>query len=263
MGEVLRDELTELLRLAKSIDELIIKLYAVLGEVVFEFEKLFVRSVHPVVAFVSDYIGRRKEAFAVSYYSGNNIRVIHESGVRFYAPFNVDPGAISLQELCERLFSDPAVKDVVLKTAVKELAALLQDSLRDAREKINLESPISDLKCIIEETRDPVILDEAKLLLAEAVVLKDALSRIREEMDSLIEELERIDAVNQLEDVKRSLDCIVNELGNEKHLVDRVKPVVKKARILAQFTEKFADVIEEIKREARRQCTEEESEDEY
>jgi hypothetical protein len=263
MKGVLGDELAEFVKLAEITDELIIKLYAVLGEIVFWLEKFSIRGVKPVIAFVDDYIGKRKEAFAISYRNSNNIEVIHVSGIKFYTPFVVDPNTTSLQELYERLFSDPAVKDAVLKIAVIEFAMLLRNSLQELREKVFLENSIYNLKYVIEKSKDPVILDEAKLLLAEAVVTMDALSKIREEMDSLIERLEHVDALNQLEDVIRSLDRIISDLKDKEHLVDKVKPIAKKAKILDEFIEEFADIIEKIKKEARKQCREEESEEEY
>jgi len=263
MRGVLGDELTEFVKLAEITDELIVKLYASVGVITFVFEKHLIRGMQPVIAFVDDYIGKRKEAFAVSYYSSNNIRVTHESGIKFYVSFTGDPSAISLQELYGRLFNDPVVKDVVLKTSVNMFATLLRESLQKAREKINLERCISDLKYVIEEAKDPIILDKAKLMLAEVVIFMDAFSEIREEIDSLTEELEHVDAISQLESVIRSLERIVGELEAKKHLIDRVEPIVKKAKTLAEFIANFADTIEEIKKEAKKQCREEESEEEY
>jgi hypothetical protein len=263
MGEVLGDELTEFISLAESINELIVKLYAASGKITFKFEEYFVRGVEPAVAFVRDYIGKRKEAFAVSYYSGESIRVTHARGVEFYTPFKGDLGTVSLRELYERLFTNPVVKDVVLRTAVNALAALLRDSLYEIRKVIDLESSIQDLKYIIKRAKDPVLLDEAKLLLAETVILSDGLSEIRKRVDSLIKKLDHLDAVHQLEDVIRELNIIIDEFKYRRHLVDRVTPIVKKTEILIEFMESFADVIEKIKEEAEKRCLEKESEDEY
>ena len=260
--QVSRDELAEFIRLAENIHELIIKLYAVSGKITFKFEEHLVRGVEPAIAFIRDYIGKRREAFAVSYYSGDSIRVIYEGEVKFNMPFTGDRNAISLQELYERFFTDPAVKDVVLRVAMNMLTSMLQRSLYEIRKAIDLESTISNLKYIVKRAKDPVLLNEAKLLLAEAVVLSDELSEAHTKVNALIKKLDDVNAVHQLENIILELKIIVEEFKYRRHLIDRVEQIVDKAEILVGFIDRFADTIEKIKEEAVKRCLEEESEDE-
>jgi hypothetical protein len=282
MGEVSRDELTDFVRLAESINDLIIKLYdvlgeitfkskvydpiiklyAMLGEIAFKFEVVFTKSAQPIIEFVNDYVSKRKEAFAISYHSDNKIEVIHKYRILFYVPFTEDPGKISLQELYEHIFSDPAVKDVVLKTAVIQLVELLQKNLKEVKNKIDLKSSMSYLKLAIKKAKDPAVLNEAKLLLADAVILMDEFSWIHKEIESLIKKLEQVNSVSQLEGVIRDLNLIIDMLERKKHLIEEAELVAKKAETLAIFVEEFAHVIENIKKEAEKQYAEEESEDE-
>jgi hypothetical protein len=262
MGEVLRDELTDFIRLAESINELIIKLYIALGEITSKSEAVFIRNVQPVIEFVNDYVNKRKEAFAISYYRNNSVKVIHENEIFFYVQLTEDPGKIPLQELYDHIFNDSAVKGIVLNTAVFKLVRLLRDNIEEVEKKIDLNNSTIYLKLAIKKARDPAILDKAKLLLAEAVILMDEFSAIHMKIESLIEKLRQVDSISQLEGVIRDLNFIVSILEHMKHLVDKAESLAKKAETLAICVEKFAHMIERIKKEAENQYVEEESEDE-